>query len=235
MPRKLACLMNLPRGKAVKQKEKISYQHWSVSHVRVGYTRDLTRLARAPNDKSYNALAVGSDNVEYASWISMKSRPSDDDPTASGWYIFARLRYATLISVRDAVRSTRSTSYRLPALLVSTPRLNDAVWTEFLVVNRVAVLPKLLRVETGGQPTGWPTKFEVKVPCIDEEGNRRSENGWKKKEEFDFWEFPNRLWLREIEVESSDIYIGSNFGENRFLFRSEEEKTMCYPVDFCFG
>ena len=47
----------------------------------------------------------------------MKSWPSDR--TASGWYILARLLYAVLISVGDAVRLTRSTSYRLPALRVS--------------------------------------------------------------------------------------------------------------------
>ncbi|KAK7842448.1 hypothetical protein CFP56_014006 [Quercus suber] len=32
---------------------------------------------------------------------------------ASGWNILARLRYAVLISVNEAVRSTLSTSYRL--------------------------------------------------------------------------------------------------------------------------
>ena len=32
---------------------------------------------------------------------------------ASGWYILARLRYAVLISVNKAVRSSLSTSYKL--------------------------------------------------------------------------------------------------------------------------
>jgi hypothetical protein len=47
----------------------------------------------------------------------MKSWPSDR--TASGWYILARLLYAVLISVGDAVRLTRSTSYRLDGLRVA--------------------------------------------------------------------------------------------------------------------
>ena len=32
---------------------------------------------------------------------------------ASGWYILAKLRYAILISINEAVRSTLSTSHRL--------------------------------------------------------------------------------------------------------------------------
>lgn len=46
----------------------------------------------------------------------MKSRPSDsvtDD--ASGWYSFAKLLYADLISVCDALLLTCRTSYRLAA------------------------------------------------------------------------------------------------------------------------
>lgn len=109
------------------------------------YTRAQTRLARPTNDISYIALAVGSDSVAYAFCISMKSRPSDDEPIASGWYILAKLRYAVLISFSDAVLSTLSTSYKLPLarvtavaaflLPLAVADLKDGVCTELLTVS----------------------------------------------------------------------------------------------------
>ena len=89
------------------------------------------------------ALAVGSDKVAYALHISMKSRPSDDDPIASGWYTLAKLLYAVLISFKDAVLSTLRISYKLPARAAAAFLLSGAVadlkdaavCTEFLTVT----------------------------------------------------------------------------------------------------
>lgn len=89
------------------------YQHWSVSHLP---ERPHAPWRHLPIDKSYRALAAGSDSASYARRISTKSSPPRPAVT-SGWNRFAMDRYAALISPAVAVSRTLSTSYRLLALL----------------------------------------------------------------------------------------------------------------------
>lgn len=75
---------------------------------------------------------MGWESVAYALWISMKSRPLGlEELIASGWYCFAKPRYAALISAWEAVCFTRSNWYNV----VVVPVLADNNDDDFIVLS----------------------------------------------------------------------------------------------------
>lgn len=69
---------------------------------------------------------MGLESVAYASCISMKSWPLGlEELIASGWYCFAKPRYAALISACEAVCFTRSNWYNVVVVVVVVPVMAD--------------------------------------------------------------------------------------------------------------